>query len=102
MRWSFRLPRDRDTRAAGLPMTMSEMRTFMHAPLERNPGWQLPYGRENAMPMISELIGVADRQIARLKLLAHQQALHLECLEHGHHNAEAKRARVTLDLMLGE
>jgi len=54
------------------------------------------------MPTNSEMIANADRQIARLKLLTHQQALHLECLEHGHHNAEAKRTRVTLDLMLGE
>jgi hypothetical protein len=50
----------------------------------------------------SEMIATADRQIARLELLAYQQALHLECLEHGHHNAEAKRARVTPDLMLAE
>jgi hypothetical protein len=54
------------------------------------------------MSTTSELISVADRQIARLKLLTHQQALHVESLEHGHHNAEAKRARVTLDLMLSE
>jgi hypothetical protein len=54
------------------------------------------------MPTVQQRIAAADRQIERMKLRLHRQMVHAAELEQNHHEREAERARVSLELMLAE
>jgi hypothetical protein len=54
------------------------------------------------MPTVQQLIAASDRQIDRLKLRVQREMVHVDDLERADLSADAKRARIALDHMLGE